>query len=507
MTAWLADALLGSALLLAFVLLIRVPVRRVFGARIAYALWVLPALRLLLPPLPAMPVEAAPVTLGRETIVVLVTAPEVAPAFPITTVLLAIWAAGAATVLAWEVVRYRRFTRAVLASAEDHGTADSIRVVLSDLATGPLAFGLLRRTVALPRDWAAAYHPDERAMALAHEVAHHRRGDLLAAAAALVVLACHWFNPLAWAAARAFRVDQELAADAHVLARHDPALRGAYASAILKAACGRTPRTVACLRSVRDLKGRMIMLTRTPASHRRLAVGSAAVSALVLGGLVATASGASARATVEQAVAATGAAIAAQVRHAPPAPAVPPIPATAPRKAKRVVIINDGKTRTLEEIEAEAFPAENSPPVPPAPPSPESPPAPPAPPSLPIAAADVTRISAEAIRTMPRIVSADCRPGQNGAQTVVTRRSGDKRTIVICTNRIESRVRLASLAAVDARRVSGLAMRNALESLRRARETIASERMAQQLTPEQRSNALKGIDSSIAEMERESGDR
>ena len=51
MTAWLTDTLLYSGLLIALVLLVRRPVARWFGPKLAYALWALPALRLVLPPI------------------------------------------------------------------------------------------------------------------------------------------------------------------------------------------------------------------------------------------------------------------------------------------------------------------------------------------------------------------------------------------------------------------------------------------------------------------------
>ena len=61
--------------------------------------------------------------------------------------------------------------------------------------------------------FARRFTPAEQRLALAHELAHHRRGDLFADLAALLVLALHWFNPIAHRAYRAFRVDQEQACD------------------------------------------------------------------------------------------------------------------------------------------------------------------------------------------------------------------------------------------------------------------------------------------------------
>src|SRR5690606_34745013 len=59
MTAWLLDTLLYTGLLIALVLVLRGPVGRHFGPQTAYALWALPFLRLLLPPI-VLPASLAP---------------------------------------------------------------------------------------------------------------------------------------------------------------------------------------------------------------------------------------------------------------------------------------------------------------------------------------------------------------------------------------------------------------------------------------------------------------
>ena len=51
MTSWLLETLAWTAALIAIVLLLRRPVTRWFGPQFAYALWALPALRLLMPPI------------------------------------------------------------------------------------------------------------------------------------------------------------------------------------------------------------------------------------------------------------------------------------------------------------------------------------------------------------------------------------------------------------------------------------------------------------------------
>lgn len=61
MTQWLLDTTLYTGLLIALVLLLRRPVARAFGPQVAYALWALPFLRLVLPPI-VLPASLAPQT-------------------------------------------------------------------------------------------------------------------------------------------------------------------------------------------------------------------------------------------------------------------------------------------------------------------------------------------------------------------------------------------------------------------------------------------------------------
>jgi len=298
-SAWVAEGLVASTLLMAAVLLVRGPVRRLFGVQLGYALWALPLLRLLLPPLPGSWGAASqlPIERAGQAATVLFSAPvPLAGAdLPISSALSGLvtlaWALGAVGFFLVNLVRHLRFCRRVMEQAESVEHGGGLRIVTSAAAGGPLAFGVWQRTIALPLDFTERFGPDEQRLALAHEAGHHRRGDLLANWAALGVLALHWFNPVAWCAFRVFRADQELANDARVLADVSVADRHVYARALVKATQG-GPLSAAChFRSVFNLKRRLKMLTTARTSPRRLAVGTAAVSLLVAGGLGATASG------------------------------------------------------------------------------------------------------------------------------------------------------------------------------------------------------------------------
>src|SRR5688500_2121424 len=51
MTGWLLGTLVATSALIVLVLLVREPVRRRFGSRVAYGLWLIPTARLLMPTL------------------------------------------------------------------------------------------------------------------------------------------------------------------------------------------------------------------------------------------------------------------------------------------------------------------------------------------------------------------------------------------------------------------------------------------------------------------------
>ena len=287
------DTMLTTALLVLAILLVRKPFARHFGPRLTYTLWMIPALRLVLPPLPfADPVAAAPAVAGDMEILVPVDAVAASPAWTVADALpwlFLAWAAGTVAVLVMAMMSHHRFRAAVLAEAVELEPIGKIRLVMTDAVDGPVAFGLWRRFVAVPRDFFARYIAEERALAIDHELAHHRHGDLWANAAALVLLASQWFNPFAWRAIRAFRFDQEAACDARVLTMADDDGRSArtarYATAIVKAAVG--PRlSLAAPMAVHDnLQERLTMLTQQDISKQRglagrLLVGGAALAVL-----------------------------------------------------------------------------------------------------------------------------------------------------------------------------------------------------------------------------------
>ncbi|MEL7130582.1 MAG: M56 family metallopeptidase [Pseudomonadota bacterium] len=305
MSALFSDAFLAHALqttiavsaLIVLVLFIRRPFAARFGAKAAYALWLLPAVRLVLPPLPpgwslfgpimgdsgaAVGAVATPSAIissnptlpatfignGEPSI----SAPPVAEAPPSLASseaglasgtgwfeavasfampsLLVAWVLGALLMFGWSVYRQTLFAQIISWEAEPASLATQTEVVelcqkigldprrvsirSSFISDGPLVAGLLHPIILLPAWFEEDYTREERVAAILHELTHVKRHDLWALQAATCLLCLQWFNPLAHRAMAAFRSDQEASCDADVL-RAGVSSPHAYGATLVKA--------------------------------------------------------------------------------------------------------------------------------------------------------------------------------------------------------------------------------------------------------------------------------
>ena len=282
MTGWLLGTLLATSALILLVLLIREPVRRRFGSRVAYGLWLIPAARLLMPTLTQTVERTVPAAPPFQPLVhSVVDEPlllaKVAPPAPSLleqlggwpNIVLVLWLGVAAGLFLSRLLDFRRDRDAILTRGREVGRIGSIRIVQSPEVSSPVAFGILDRVIAVPADFDRLYDARERHLALDHELAHHRSGDLLTNHVAFVLLCLQWFNPLAWIAHAAFRFDQEAACDARVLDKVKARDRADYGRAIAKAASGRALLFASALDRRNTLHRRLSsMLTNTTAGKR-----------------------------------------------------------------------------------------------------------------------------------------------------------------------------------------------------------------------------------------------
>jgi len=297
---WIWDTMLSMTLLMVLVLMVRKPVSHFFGSRIAYLLWILPLARLFMPTLtleaPAVtePVATfAPMGLGSEivaTVPVQSTAFSTLASLDWTMIAIILWLGGAGLLFISKLASYLQFREDIVSDGRLIGRHENIKILETAAISGPLAFGLFEKYIAVPTNFFRDYAPRERELALEHEIAHHESGDLAANFVGLTILSLHWFNPVAWFAWIAFRQDQETACDARILAQSGREVRAVYGRTIAKSASGHRLGLASPLNQKDKIKGRLKMLGRSEKSslRRRLGAGLVAVGTVVTLPLTAT---------------------------------------------------------------------------------------------------------------------------------------------------------------------------------------------------------------------------
>lgn len=156
-----------------------------------------------------------------------------------------VWLGGAAVLLAFFLGAYwrtvRRFDCAFLLKNQANVDAwrrrqtRPVRIYVSDRTDTPLAFGLLRPRIVLPRTLDLADAALVEGI-LQHEYTHCRHFHNAMKMCVYLVLAAHWFNPLVWLYWLLFSHDVELACDESVIAAIGPARRAAYAHSLVAVA-------------------------------------------------------------------------------------------------------------------------------------------------------------------------------------------------------------------------------------------------------------------------------
>lgn len=96
------------------------------------------------------------------------------------------------------------------------GLSRPVRVRICDRALMPMVWGVTRPVVVLPSTAESWPRPLRRDVLL-HELSHVARHDYAIQLVARLACAIHWFDPLAWIAARRLRIERERACDDHVL--------------------------------------------------------------------------------------------------------------------------------------------------------------------------------------------------------------------------------------------------------------------------------------------------
>ncbi len=257
-SVWRASVWLALAVILLAAM--RPLLLRLGGPSLAYrSWWLLPLLLAgLLLPLPALPLLQHVPTLPLNVMPV---APEgeSTPLLRWPQWLLLAWMLGVAISLLRGLRAQQRFER-VLGRLQ--ARADGSWQASADPGL-PALVGLWRPRIVVGPDFDQQFDAREQGLILAHERSHRRNGDHWANGALLLARAAFWFHPLMPWATRRFLRDQELACDARTIATQ-PALRGLYASTLLKAQLVHPVAPAVChWRSQPVLKERIAMLKQS----------------------------------------------------------------------------------------------------------------------------------------------------------------------------------------------------------------------------------------------------
>jgi beta-lactamase regulating signal transducer with metallopeptidase domain len=213
-----------------------------------HALWTLVVLRMLLPAgVPGL--SPSPVTFDAALM------PQpVAAGSPALGWVMGVWALGALVLLTRWAVQGVRARRRLLDVEEDAGELSArlatvaprvgLRRVpavrLDPQSHTPYVTGVWSPCLMLPGDW-REWPGDTLDHALAHELRHIARRDLLAEALWMLIACAYWFHPLVHAARRRAHEAREMCCDADVAIRLGPGYRRALLWVLASAAEAATP--------------------------------------------------------------------------------------------------------------------------------------------------------------------------------------------------------------------------------------------------------------------------
>lgn len=328
---------LTTSVVLLPILLLCAVLRRRYPARVVCALWVIFAVRLLVPVQNSFP--DAPVQVTPRTTLVEVQTTQVSESVPETSgmedepviaepqpiierhwvpagaavtaetqksiafdeILALVWAVGAAAFFVGSMLSYRRFVHRVRCTARDVRDPELLRIYESERerlglrqriplrqtpeADGPMLVGLVHPVLLLPK---SGIPLADAPLILRHELTHAKHKDVLCKMVFLLARCVHWFNPvvhlLAWQGAQ----DLEIACDQSVVHGLDTDAKRQYGQCILNdVACrmyGGTMLTTRLTGGGKAMKTRLQALFSPNKKRRGVALILTAAFALTLVG-------------------------------------------------------------------------------------------------------------------------------------------------------------------------------------------------------------------------------
>jgi len=157
-----------------------------------------------------------------------------------------VWLTGGAMVLAVYLLSYFRYRKELLENGhplrddlilcilnslkEEMHIGRSMTVVEYREAASPMVLGFLHPVLVLPEE---PYDSEELFFILKHELIHLKRNDIWVKLLFAVASAVHWFNPMVWIMQKEAVIDMELSCDECVVQGKDFSVRKAYTETLL----------------------------------------------------------------------------------------------------------------------------------------------------------------------------------------------------------------------------------------------------------------------------------
>ncbi len=240
----------GISILLGLIIIIRPLVLNWTNASIAYGLWLMLPIYLLLP---INFVEATSTVgvmiffLGSDALAVPLTDEEWFLNNEIAVITLSIWLIGVASMLSTFIVKYRKLKKSLSrlpgnlldsklkkqSNTDLQNRINNLQLVRSHLINVPAVFGLLKSYLVLPKEFVELSAQSQQ-MILEHELYHLRRHDHRINFLRVFIKSIFWFNPLFYWADKFCEADQEISCDLGVLQSSESASRISYAKVLLE---------------------------------------------------------------------------------------------------------------------------------------------------------------------------------------------------------------------------------------------------------------------------------
>jgi beta-lactamase regulating signal transducer with metallopeptidase domain len=252
----LLEMTLQSGLFILLLLALRPFLKKRLPALSRYALWGIPALRLMIPlsfksmlglwqhvPAPQIafprgetlvaPLPPATPAMPAVEARVLAAAPVTQQAWipSAQTIVALIWLLGSLAMLLLFIRVNLRFSRSARRAVPVGGIDAPIPVMLVTKDISPCLAGLIRPRILLPGHVLAV--PELTDMVILHEVTHYKHKDHLFTALRSLLLILWWWNPLVWLMASLSREDSEAACDEAVTLHMDAHKRETYGMSLI----------------------------------------------------------------------------------------------------------------------------------------------------------------------------------------------------------------------------------------------------------------------------------